>query len=62
MADERCGVVGHVVAGEVGLILGEPGEEQGDVAFVDADIVPSFLRFPTGMRSMSASVTRTPFR
>ena len=51
------------VAGEVGLILpGEPGEEQGDVAFVDADIVPSFLRFPTGMRSMSASVTRTPFR
>lgn len=46
MADERCGVVGHVVAGEVGLILGEPGEEQGDVAFVDADIVPSFLRFP----------------
>ena len=50
------------MAGEVGLILGEPGEEQGDVAFVDADIVPSFLRFPTGMRSMSASVTRTPFR
>jgi hypothetical protein len=31
-------VVSHVVAGEVGGVLGEPGEEQGDVAIVDAEV------------------------